>query len=99
MTRSIFIAAVGLFVGVAGGCSGAPIDESEIAEEEAVTETVEAMPLNCVGQCVAMYRACVKATKDYAGCAADREACKDVCDEQTCEPGEPGCCQGQPTCW
>ena len=97
MTR-LFITLVAMMVGTAViGCSAAP-DESEAAEES-VDETEEAMPLNCVGQCAWFYRACVKATKDYAGCAADRDACKEVCDEQTCEPGEPGCCQGQPTCW
>ena len=95
MSRYLFIALAGLFAGV--GCS-AGVDESEAAEEE-VGETAQAMPINCVGQCVAFYRACIRATNDYAECAAEREACKDVCDEQTCEPWEPGCCQGQPTCW
>jgi hypothetical protein len=101
MKRFAFIALAWLFASAATmGCSADVVDESEIATEEAeVGETQEALPLNCVGMCVAEYRACVRATRDYAGCAADREACKDVCDEQTCEPGEPGCCQGQPTCW
>jgi hypothetical protein len=100
MKRYLLIAWMGLFAGIGGsGCSAAVEDETDLGAEETVAESEAALPLNCVGRCVAEYKACVKTTHDYAGCAQDREACKGVCDEKTCEPWEPGCCQGQPTCW
>ncbi|KYF46698.1 hypothetical protein BE08_08585 [Sorangium cellulosum] len=55
--------------------------------------------LNCKGQCARFFILCVQSTDDYELCAADRDACMEDCEERTCEPGEPGCCQGQPTCW
>jgi hypothetical protein len=101
MKRRALIAWAWLFTSVAAaGCSAEVGEESPIATEETeVQETEQALPLNCVGRCVAGYRACVLQTRDYVGCAEFREDCKAVCDEATCEPGEPGCCQGQPTCW
>jgi len=88
-----FLADVRLILGLATLWAG----HASVAQA-ADLETVE-MAINCVGRCAAFYRVCVNTTHDYEGCAADREACKDLCDEQTCEPGEPDCCQGQPTCW
>jgi hypothetical protein len=99
MTRHVLVALCGLFIGgLAVGCQAEVIDPDEEAAA-VVGETEQAMPINCVGQCVWWYRACVNAGLDPIECAAEREACKDICDEQTCEPHEPGCCQGQPTCW
>lgn len=82
------------------GCQMEVLDESQAERETAnLGEVQQALPFNCVGMCVAEYRACVMSGGSYADCAAGREACKGVCDEATCEPGEPGCCQGQVTCW
>ena len=101
MKRQAFITLAWLFTSIASaGCSAEVADESEVATEETeVQESTQALPLNCVGRCVAAYRACITATRDFAGCAEFRGLCKDECDAATCEPGEPGCCQGQPTCW
>ncbi|HMJ10792.1 MAG TPA: hypothetical protein VK524_05265 [Polyangiaceae bacterium] len=101
MKRAVFGVLFALFAAASGaGCQMEVIDEPEREQESAeLGNTEQAMPLNCVGQCAWGYRACVRAGGGYEDCAAEREACKDVCDEQTCEPGEPGCCQGQPTCW
>jgi hypothetical protein len=76
-------------------------DESQ-AEEDTdaeVAESEDALAFNCVGRCVDEYRACVLQTGSYTACAPEREACKEECYANTCEPGDPGCCQGQPTCW
>ena len=101
MKRRMFFALCSLFFGCAGiGCQMEVIDEPEREPQSAeVASTEQAMPFNCVGICVWEYRACLRSGGDYESCAAEREGCKAVCDEQTCEPGEPGCCQGQPTCW
>ncbi len=101
MKRGIHFAVCALFISFAAiGCNMEVIDEPERESESAqVASTEQAMPFNCVGICAWEYRACVRAGGDYESCAAEREGCKAVCDEQTCEPGEPGCCQGQPTCW
>jgi hypothetical protein len=101
MKRYAFVVMAGLFAGLVGmGCQVDVVEEPDPdAEEAEVGEAEQAMPFNCVGICVWEYRACIQSGGGYAECAAEREACKAVCDEQTCEPGEPGCCQGQPTCW
>ena len=78
-------------IGVAG-CTEAGTE----ALEEEVAEVSQA--LNCVGTCVQIYMACIQYF-DVEFCAADREACKEECYANTCEPSDPGCCQGQPTCW
>ena len=85
------------------GCQAEVVDESE-AEAEVDTdaevgEAEEELAFNCVGQCVDWYRACVRWGGSYSECAAEREACKEECYANTCEPGDPDCCQGQPTCW
>ena len=101
MKTRMIIALSSLFLGLAAvGCSadvGDESDEEDVAED--VAEAEEGLAFNCVGQCVDGYRACVKWTGDYYGCAAEREACKEECYANTCEPSDPGCCQGQPTCW
>ena len=101
MKIRIFLAAAGLLVGLSAiGCQMEVGDDSEAAAAEGQTaESEQALAINCVGQCVAFYRACIRWGGSYEECAADREGCKDVCDEATCEPSDPGCCQGQNTCW
>ena len=100
MTRHVLVALTSLFIGaVAIGCQAEVVDPDEEAEAEVVGETEQAMPFNCVGICAWEWRYCRQSGGSAADCAAEREACKDICDEQTCEPGEPGCCQGQPGCW
>jgi hypothetical protein len=101
MKRRALIAVTWLLASMAGvGCQMEVGDDSQsMADAAEVGEAEQAMPFNCVGICVAYFRACVRGGGTYADCSAEREGCKDVCDEQTCEPGEPGCCQGQPTCW
>lgn len=79
----------------AAGCAGEPAPESSASEE--VGEASQA--LNCVGTCARIFLFCIDAGEDYEVCASDREACKEDCYANTCVPGEPGCCQGQPTCW
>jgi hypothetical protein len=56
--------------------------------------------LNCVARCVQMYRMCIRSGENPADCAAEREACKEDCVGDTCEPGMPGCCGtiGMPDC-
>ena len=97
MKARIVIALSSLLLGLAGlGCAADVGDESEGEDAE---QTEEGLAFNCVGRCVDEYRACVAATGQYTQCAAEREACKQECYANTCEPGDPGCCQGQPTCW
>jgi hypothetical protein len=55
--------------------------------------------INCKGRCVRFFMLCIQSSEDPELCTAERDACLAECDEQTCEPWEPGCCQGQPTCW
>lgn len=87
------IVAMALFAGVfIFGCQAEVVDEPERLGEVS-------QEINCVAQCAREFRACVNAGNDRADCEAAQDFCTDVCDEQTCEPGEPGCCQGQPTCW
>ncbi len=97
MKTRMMIALSSLLLGLTVvGCSAAVDNESD---EEEVGEAEEGMAFNCVGRCVDFYRACIAQTHDYSGCAAEREACKEECYAHTCEPSDPGCCQGQPTCW
>jgi hypothetical protein len=84
---------VGIFVVACQGSvdtDSEPVEDVGAAQEELI---------NCVGQCVRFFRACVAAGVPASDCAAERDACKAECEANTCEPGDPGCCQGQPTCW
>ncbi len=60
-------------------------------------------PRNCVAMCVTCeYDLCRIYGGSIAECNAEKETCKDICYEDTCEGGEPGCpCQypGDPACW
>lgn len=95
--RAVSVLFVSLLASIAViGCQAGDTGESGAAEE--IAETEQALP-NCVGTCAMIYRLCVNSGDDPEFCAADRDACIQECDEQTCEPGEPDCCQGQPTCW
>ena len=102
MKTRMMIALSSLFLGLTvAGCAAHVDNESDEqdVEESDVEESEQGLAYNCVGRCVDWYRACVRQTGDYVGCAAEREACKEECYENTCEPSDPGCCQGQPTCW
>jgi hypothetical protein len=85
------------------GCQGMETDESEMTPQMTdggVKALTSSGPVNCVGQCVAVYRMCVRGGDEVATCAADREACKEDCNANTCEPGDTDCCGGpsQPAC-
>ena len=95
MTRHILLGLIGLFVaGIGAGCT-AEMSEPE-GDEIEVASAENAILQNCYRGCVAEYRWCIQNGGDIEGCAADREACKDLCDEYTCEPGEPECCFDYP---
>lgn len=75
------------------GCqAGAAGESEEVAEAEHAL-------INCKGQCARAFIRCMQSGDDPELCIADRDSCMEMCDEQTCEPSDPGCCQGQPTCW
>lgn len=78
-------------------------DPTEGGTDDPTAEAIDAPgsepQLNCVAQCVQQWRACRAAGDPPESCNAEREACKEECYANTCEPGDPGCCQGQPTCW
>lgn len=93
--RHVLVSMICLFAGAGlGGCVSAPEDA---VENEELGEAQQALP-NCVATCVQIYKVCIQ-YDDPVACAADREACKEECYADTCEPGEPDCCQGQPTCY
>ena len=87
MKTRMMIALSSLLLGLTVvGCAAQVAGESD---EDDVEQAEQGLAFNCVGQCVDLYRACVAATKNYSACAAEREACKDECYANTCEPGDP----------
>lgn len=79
----------------AAGIAGCAVEPGDSAEEE-IGEVQQALP-NCVATCVQIYKFCIK-HEDHAFCSAELEACKEECYADTCEPGDPECCPGFPTC-
>lgn len=93
--RYALVSILCLFVGAGvAGCNAEPGDTE--ANEE-VGETKQA--LNCKAICAQIYKACIRDSEDPEFCLADRDACMEDCNTSSCEPSDPDCCQGQPTCW